>query len=215
VWQRFSGRLTAIAASFSPLQIPGDYRTSARFLPAILFTFAVVSPQVDASGEFPAVLNVKTYASASGNCLLEVDPTDLYGRGPGNYKLTVDGREKWRATLPVTLSDAVVTSDGTAVGYAYNQGAAGFPKVGGYSAGPGNLHVVILDAGGAVRLNQITPRQHSRRLHASPEPLVSGIVLHEDEDIVIIRVPLWAGESWWSYRVFPCKDLRRIAIRSD
>ncbi|RYD77219.1 MAG: hypothetical protein EOP84_15830 [Verrucomicrobiaceae bacterium] len=189
------------------------FRLPALFAGLLLILLVGFHSQAVASQQPPQVLNVKTYASASGKHVLEVDPTDLYGRGPGNYRMMIEGKEVWSAALPFTLYDAKITNDGTTIGYAYQHGKDGFAIKGGYSAGAGTLHVVILDPRGGVRLNQITEREHSAFFHSPPDPVVKGILLHETEDTVTIRATTWMEETWWTYRISDGIALQRFPLK--
>lgn len=185
-------------------------------VPSLLAVFCVLgllSSAARASMAPPQVVHLKTYASASGKYVLEVDPTELYGRGPGQYRLMVDGKEAWAKTLPLTLYDAAITNDGTTVGYAYDHSYEGFALKGGFKSGAGNLHIVVLDPKGDVRLNEINKREHSQRLHAPAEPVAKGILLHESEDRFTIRTTGEEGESWWVYQCSTGKALNRFDLR--
>lgn len=161
----------------------------------------------------PPVLHVKTYISPSAKWSLEIDPSDLHGRGKGSYQMSAGGKEEWKVELPFTLCDAAVSDDGITVGYAYSHGLAGMGP-GGYKDGPGSFHVVIIDARGAVRLNETVKREHSRMLHASPVPVASGLMLHSRDDRFIVRVGSESGERWWVYRLSTGEAMKRFELRS-
>src|SRR4051812_12504003 len=91
----------------------------------------------------PPILNPNTYASPSGKYSLFVNPSDMYGRGKADYKLSLGGREVWSGEKPYTLWDAKVTDDGCVLGYSYSFGRAGLSEAG-WKAGPGDFRVVIL-----------------------------------------------------------------------
>jgi len=161
----------------------------------------------------PSVVDFKRYASASGKYVLEIDPTELHGGGPGRYRLLVGGEEAWSKTLPVTLYEAAVLEDGTTVGYAYNHDRAGFARPHDHENGPGNLYVVVIDPKGGLRLNEITKRRMSQMLHAPAEPVATGMILQEDQDRFIIRTSAEREETWWSYRCSTGKPLARLDLR--
>ena len=161
----------------------------------------------------PPVLHLQTYHSPSGASSLQVDPSDRYGRGSGTYRFSHSGQESWSGKLPFTLCDAAVNDDGIAVGYAYSHAIEGIGP-GGYKDGPGNLHVVIMDATGRVRLNEVVKREHSRALHGRPEPVARGIVLHHRDDRFVMRMGSESGENWWVYRPSTGETVKRFALRS-
>lgn len=159
------------------------------------------------------MVHVKTYLSPSAKWSLEIDPSDLYGRGKGSYRMSTDGKEVWHAELPYALCDAAVSDDGITAGYAYSHGLEGMGH-GGYKDGPGSLHVVILDAAGAVRLNETVKRAHSGAIHASPEPVAEGFMLHPRDDRFTLRIGSDSGESWWVYRLSTGEAVKRFELRS-
>ena len=161
----------------------------------------------------PSVLHVKTYSSPSAKWSLEIDPGDLHGCGKGGYRMSAAGRKAWSAELPFTLCDAVVNDDGITAGYAYSHGLEGMGP-GGDKDGPGSLHIVILDGTGAVRLNETVKRKESRMLHAVPEPVARGFVLHPRDDRFIVQIGSESGESWWVYRLSTGKAVKRFVLRS-
>lgn len=170
----------------------------------LLFYLSLAMDHVPASEGPPPVLNPKTYKSPSGDYSLRVDPSDMYGRNHAGYQLTKSGREVWSAKFPFTMWDAGVTDAGVVGGYAYTHGWRGFGKDG-IDEGMGDFHVVVIDAKGRVRLNEISKRQSSRFLHTPPNPLANGLIVDEANDRMVVRVSdadiNRAVESWWVYRL--------------
>lgn len=152
----------------------------------------------------PPTLNPKTYVSPSGKCSLFVDPGDLHGRNGGSYRLTHDGKDVWSGSRPYTLWDAFVTDDGVTGGYSYSHGWRGYSEAG-FKAGFGDFRVVIIDASGKERLEQITKREPSRFLHTPPNPLGGSLLVDVANDRLVVRVrdaDLNRGaEEWWTYRL--------------
>ena len=58
----------------------------------------VLAIPATASMRTPSVLNPREYASPSGEFVLHVDPSDLYGRGPADYRLARKGKLTWSGT---------------------------------------------------------------------------------------------------------------------
>jgi len=85
----------------------------------------------------PPVVNPATYESRSGEYVLEVDPSDMYGRGGASYRLTRQGQDVWSGGRPFTLLDAGVSDEGVVAGFAYSGGLQGFAK-------DDKLHLLIL-----------------------------------------------------------------------
>ncbi len=154
-----------------------------------------------ASESAPKTLDPTTYKSPSGAFTLTVDPSDIYGRYGGAYRVTKNGKELWSATLPFTFWQASVTDTGVVAGYAHTLGQRGFGETRDEPR-PGDLIVAIIDPSGKIRLKQVTKRQESRYLHSPPDPLGHGLIVDEANDWLIVRV-LNEGrdEIWWTYRL--------------
>jgi sugar lactone lactonase YvrE len=144
---------------------------------------------------------------------LEIDPSDLYGRGKGSYRMTAGEKEVWRAELPFTLCDAAVSDEGITTGYAYSHGLEGMGR-GGYKEGRGSLAIVIIDAAGAVRLNETVKRKLSLMMHAPPEPVANGFTMHPRDDRFVMRLGSESGESWWVYRLSTGETVKRFELRA-
>lgn len=143
-----------------------------------------------------------TYRSRSGQYVLDVDPSQRDGVGPAACRMTKGGLHVWARTLPFTLSQAVLTDSGLAAGIAYTQDG---PH-------PGEMRTVFLDGKGAIAHQESEPRRPSRFLDTGPDPVVSGLVLQEDQDRVIVRVAdpdlNRKSEEW---RVYRMSDAKRIS----
>jgi hypothetical protein len=155
-------------------------------------------------GERPP-LDIETYSSPSAKWRMEIDPSNRDGCGKGSYRLTTDGNEVWHGDLPFTLRDAAVTDEGLTAGYAFSHGPSGFGK-----GGPGSLNMVIVDAGGKVRLNEVIKRKETMVLHGLPEPGAAGFIVHATEDRFIMRLRSDDQESWNLYQLSTGKKLRTI-----
>jgi sugar lactone lactonase YvrE len=152
----------------------------------------------------PPAINPRDYHSPSGEFVLNVDPTDLYARGEGNYRVTRKGTVVWSGAKPFTLYEAGITDVGIIAGYAYSQGVEGFPRERGRDR-PGMFHVVIMRPNGELLLNEITVRTESRFLHTRPDPVARGILVDGDKDqftLLIRDADLNRREdSWWTYQL--------------
>lgn len=150
----------------------------------------------------PPVLNPKTHVSPSGAYSLAVDPTDLYGRGPADYRFTREGKTVWARRMPYSLWQAVVTDSGHVAGYGYTHGWRGFSEKG-YDDGPGEFIVSLLSPDGKALNEEQHKREQSRFLHAPPNPLVHGILLDASNRRFVLRVAdpdvNRRIEQWWVY----------------
>ena len=165
-----------------------------------------------AEGGPPPVLNPAAYVSPSGTCSLTVDPTDLYGRGPADYRCTKDGNVVWAHRLPYTLWKASVADSGQVVGYAYTHGWSGVSEEGA-SAGPGEFIVSLLSPDGKLLNEERYTRQWSRALDMPPNPLARGTIHDESNNRILVRVadPDVSRhiEQWWIYDL---ESGRRVSI---
>jgi hypothetical protein len=183
-----------------------------RRLPIVVLLSGLVhcSTHGQALEGYPTTLNPKHYTSPSGRYSLFVNPSDLKGRDGGSYRLTSEGREVWSGTRPYTLWDACVTDDGVTGGYAYSNGFAGIWDAG-FKAGEGDFRVVIIDAHGKERLDQVTKREPSNFLHMPPDPRAAGVFVHAANDRMVVRVfdadVNRGAEAWWTYQISSGKPL--------
>jgi hypothetical protein len=158
--------------------------------------------------ERPRVLNPKTYLSPSGQYALLVDPSDMYGRFGASYRLTRQGREVWSGQRPFTLWEAAVTDAGVVGGCAYSLGWSGNTD-GHDGERHGNLHVILIDAQGTLRLDQVTKREHGGYPNAPPKPVASGLFLDPENDRLVVRIADFnlGHEEWWSFQIATAKPL--------
>ena len=150
----------------------------------------------------PPTLNPKTYVSASGDYSLWVNPTDLHGCGPADYRLTKNGKTVWEIRLPYTFWEAAVADSGQVAGYAYTHGWRGFAE-GGWKAGPGDFVVAVLSAEGKPLNEEKHKREWSRFLDTPPDPLASGTIFDETNKRFVVRVTdpdvNRRIEQWWMF----------------
>jgi hypothetical protein len=128
------------------------------------------------------VVNTTTFESRSKLFALEVDPSQRNGQGGASYRLSRRGHDIWSGELPFTLLDARVSDDGVAVGYSNTGGSrwSGEDK-------DTDLHLVILDAQGKLRLDEVLPRRlqdakQGGTTRKTRWPNWRGLVLGEDSD---------------------------------
>jgi hypothetical protein len=150
----------------------------------------------------PPVLNPTTHVSPSGGYSLFVNPSDLYGGGPAEYRFTKSNEVLWTKRLPFTFWKAVVTDSGQIAGYGYTHGPDGFSESG-YAAGMGEFVVATLSAAGDLVKQDVYVREHSNFPDSYPDPLGRGIALDGFSERFIVRVAdpdLNRGiEQWWIY----------------
>jgi len=146
-------------------------------------------------------LDPKTYTSSSGEFALQVDPSTIYGQGEGSYVFTRGGKPAWEKKLPFTLWDAQVTDDGVIAGYAYSGGQENYVPEG----EEGRLHMVVLDADGALRMNEVLPRRGVFSCTSTVDRNVTGFMVDPENDRFIVRCREggWASstEAWRVFRL--------------
>lgn len=185
--------------------------TVLRLSPAVV-GFALASGLAFGSGPPPSVLNPTTYTSRSKTFQLLVDPTDIYGRGPGDHRLTKDGRIVWTNRFDFTLWDAVVTDAGLVGGFAYTEGDRGFrnfpPRRFADDAGgkdEGDLVVAVFAPDGTTLIRDVHKRGGwPRPLGAAPSPTADGVLFDGAGDRFIIRRH---SDEWW---VYDCRTGQRL-----
>lgn len=175
-----------------------------------LFTMAFAS---SFASEGPApVLNPMTYVSASGVYSLSVDPTDLYGRGPADYRFTKDGKTVWANRLPYTLWNATVIDSGQVAGYAYTHGWRGFSE-GDLDTGPGEFIVAMFSAEGKTLNEEKHTREWSNSPDTPPTLRAVGTIYDASGKRFVIRVVdpdvNRHIEQWW---IFDQESGKRIDI---
>ncbi len=152
----------------------------------------------------PDPVNPAQYRSPSGEYILSVDPSDIYGRGPATYQLEHRGATVWSGEKPFTFHAAEVADDGLVAGYAYSFGVAGFAPTGGYKAGCGELRVALIATNGEIRVEHTYPRE-CRIPDSPPHPLAAGLLLDPTHDRLILRTREIAAcgtpEVWRMFRL--------------
>jgi hypothetical protein len=161
----------------------------------------------------PPKLNPKTYVSASGEYSLLVDPTDSYGRGAANCRLTKNGKAVWQCSLPYTFWEAVVSDRGQVAGYAYTSGPAGFAK-NGRKLGAGEFVMAVLSSDGKILNEEKHNRETSRFLDYPPTPLAAGIILDGMDKRSIVRISdsdiNRRSEQWWIFDLTSGKRVGKL-----
>jgi hypothetical protein len=182
----------------------------------LLFCLSITVFKSGFAEDSPApVLNPRTYVSPSGVYMLMVDPTDLYGRGPADYRFTKDGKTIWANRLPYSLWEAVVTDLGQVAGYAYTHGWRGFSEEG-WDDGPGKFIVAVLSAEGKTLKEERHIREWSHFLHTPPNPLADGPVLDTSSKRFVIGLgaSLTTGNRSTSRITTPYTLSTRITVAS-
>lgn len=177
-----------------------------RLLGVLLALVGLLAPHpACASGPTPSTRDPAKYSSPAKEYLLEVNPSDRYGRGSAHYRLTRRGKEKWSKQLPFTLWNAQLTDEGIAVGYGYSQGPLGYGFGGNFPEGDGTFHEVILTSSGAIRLNRVSERENKLPPYWTPKPYGKGVILDTEHNRVIFRVingdKNTQGEEWRPYHL--------------
>ncbi len=150
--------------------------------------FAVSLPVIAAASGFaggdspPPNLNPQTYVSPSGVYALKIDPSDLHGKGPGDYRFTKDGKAIWEIKLPYTFWEAVVADSGHVMGYAYTAGKRGKDS-------SGTFVVASLSPDGKVLNEEKQTRKvdSSRIFWGYPYPLANGLIFDATKKRFVIR----------------------------
>jgi hypothetical protein len=164
--------------------------------------------------ETPQFLNLTTYRSASGRFALEVDPTDPFGRGESQCRLSDNGHEVWKKSLSFTFSKARVTEDGVVVGYGYTEGLSGMARGGG-EQGHGDLRLAILDAKGDFRLDEKQPRTWSPIPDAPPVPMGGETFLHPGHDRFAVQIYDGNAGYWQAYELSTGKRGVRFDYKAE
>lgn len=165
------------------------------------------------------VLDPANYRSPSGEFIVEVDPTDLYGRGAANYRLSRNGKTVWSSEKPFTLYEAGVTDAGIIAGYAYTYGIDGFARSRSARDDLGEFQLVIIAPTGELLLQDKSKRIGSRFLHTRPNPLAKGLIIDGSNDRFIVRLNNAdvnsRGEQWWEYQLSTGTALGKRELISD
>jgi hypothetical protein len=170
----------------------------------VMAVAAWLAPPAAAGRISRVTLNPKTYKSALGAYALRVDPSTMYGQGEGRYRMTHDGAEVWAKTLPFTLWDCAVGDDGIVAGYAYSLGYENRP-VDRKAREDGKAHLVILDARGELRMNDVLPRRGQPSDASTVDRNVNGFMLDPENDRFIVRLEeggwFLQSETWCTYQL--------------
>ena len=192
---------------------------SARFAFGVALHVVLVAGPLTVCGSEgpPAVLNPKTYSSPSGDYVLTVEPSDMFGCFDAHYTMHRNGREVWCGQKPVTLWEAYVTDDGLVAGFGYTLGLSGCGPHPALNHGPDGFHVVILDAQGEFILHEQHARQQYGLCGTPFLPLGDGGVADSEHDRFILRLStedsFSNGESWWIYRLSTGERLTQFVPR--
>jgi hypothetical protein len=169
-----------------------------------------------AAQELPPSLNPQIYRSPSGKYSLYINPNNRYGCDSGSYQFSKDGQTIWSGEMSFTLWKADVTDSGIVAGYSYTKGLAEF--CGSRFNGFGELRFLIIDPAGNIRLDQSMERKNSRFLHTFPDPIVSGIIVDEENDRFVVRIAdediNRRQETWWVYSLATGKFRKKFAPKA-
>ena len=167
-----------------------------------LLAFALWAIPLLAQRAPPEPVEPQSIQSPSGHWVCSIDPSDIYGRGPAQYRVEKDGVVVWSEEKPFTLFEAGMTDDGQLAGYAYTQGEVGFP-IDRDGHRYGDFRVVMIGSRGEIRLNEATKREGSLFLHADPNPKACGLIVDGANDRLVVRVEdedlNKHQENWWVY----------------
>lgn len=154
----------------------------------------------------PETLQPTTYASPSGAWSLSVDPSSKHGDGKSQVAVTHDRAQAWKAELPFTFWEALITDAGYAAGYGFTEGAPGMSS-------RGEFVVAIFAPDGTLRLEERERITGSRFLHGPSNPNPLGIFAQPLLDRFVVRVAdpdvNEQDESWWSYSLSTGEKLGR------
>jgi hypothetical protein len=177
---------------------------NAKIAACLFFPLLVATTSVLASEGPPPKLNPTTYVSPSGVYSLAVSPTDIYGRGPADCRLTKQGKVVWQKRLPFTFWKAIVADSGRVAGYAYTCGWRGFSEEKGVRE-PGKFIVAVLSAEGKTLNQEKHAREWSRFPDFPPNPLVEGTAFDATSGRFVVRVRNpdinQRIEQWWVFDV--------------
>ena len=147
-------------------------------------------------------LHPTSHVSASGEYALFVDPSDVMGSGPADYRLTRHGETVWTHRFPFSLWNAVVSDSGAVAGGAYSHGWEGYPLKD-FDDRPGDFSVVVLSPAGTVVAQDVHPRQSGGGEDNPPVPVALDVFFDGLRSNFIVRVdstnPCRDGEEWWVY----------------
>ena len=143
-------------------------------------------------------LHPTSHVSASGEYALFVDPSDIMGSGPADYRLTRHGETVWTNRFPFSLWNAAVADSGAVAGCAYSQGWEGS-----FSDKPDDFSVVVLSPAGTLVAQDVHPRQFSGGEDDPPVPVALDVFFDGPCSNFVVRVDhtnqYRNGEQWWVY----------------
>lgn len=133
------------------------------------------------------------YTSPSGAWSIEIDPSERYGAGPGDYTLNHAGQAVWTRTLPFTMRQALVDDEGFIAGYGYSTGWRS-------TGARGEFFVALVSPAGEVIARHERPVEGSRQIHGLPDPQVSALFLDVEHRRFVLRIEdshlEQDGEQW-------------------
>lgn len=133
-----------------------------------------------AQERWPRIVDPAIYDSPRGEFRLDVDPSSISGAGRARYRMSRQGSVVWEGEKSFTLFDAQVTQTGVVVGYSYSQGIEVADK--------SEVHLLILNPDGSIRLDERVPRGLNRVPDGPPEPYVLGVQVDVASDRVSFRL---------------------------
>ena len=146
-------------------------------------------------------LHPTSHVSASGEYALFVDPSDIMGSGPADYRLTCHGETVWTNRFPFSLWNAAVSDAGLVAGCAYSHGWEGYPLKS-VEDRPGDFSVVVLSPTGTLVAHDVHPRQFGGMDHP-PVPVALDVFFDGLRSNFVVRVDhtnqCRDGEEWWVY----------------
>lgn len=138
-------------------------------------------------------LQPTAFASPSGTWSIEINPSERFGAGPGEYSLHRAGQAIWTKTLPFTMRQALVDDEGFIAGYGYSMGWSSM-------AARGEFFVALVSPVGDVIARHARPVEGSREIHGLPDPQVSDLFLDVEHQRFVLRIEdshlEQDGEQW-------------------
>lgn len=147
-------------------------------LPLLLSLAATVGQDVRASSD-SGDLQPTTYRSPSGEWELFVDPSAPDGAGEAAYTLSSGGELRCKGELLSTFWDAVVTDEGTCIGFGYSDGA---------DTWSGKLVIARLDPTGKQKILESRLRGPSRFPDYAAVPSGIDVFAHPDLGQVVVVI---------------------------
>ncbi len=147
-----------------------------------------------------------------------MNPSARDGRGPAEYRLERGSELIWQGERPYTLLEAVVTDDGTAVGYTYTCGSPDWQwdlAFARESDPDCELSLIVFAPDGVELARHRLPAQVVHYMEgASLDPLAVGVLVHPQDGRVTWRTQSSDedGETWYTTRLDATAELSRIRI---